>query len=50
MKKNKKNIKIKDLLSNQKGMALLTTLIFVFILQPELFTRQMLALKKHYGI
>lgn len=32
MIKNKKNIKIKDLLSNQKGMALLTTLIFVFVL------------------
>ncbi|MBA7495633.1 hypothetical protein ES702_06222 [subsurface metagenome] len=33
-KKNKKiiNNKIRDLLSNQKGMALLTTLIFVFIL------------------
>ena len=28
----KKNIKIKNLISNQKGMALLTTLIFVFIL------------------
>lgn len=32
MKDNKKNNKIKNLLSNQKGMALLTTLIFVFIL------------------
>ena len=32
MKENKKNNKIKVLLSNQKGMALLTTLIFVFIL------------------
>lgn len=33
MKKRKiKNEKIKNLLSNQKGMALLTTLIFVFIL------------------
>jgi len=32
MKKNKKNNKIKNLLTNQKGMALLTTLIFVFIL------------------
>lgn len=32
IKKNIKNDKIKNLLSNQKGMALLTTLIFVFIL------------------
>ena len=32
MRKNKKNYRIKNLLSNQKGMALLTTLIFVFIL------------------
>ena len=32
MKENKKNNKIKVPLSNQKGMALLTTLIFVFIL------------------
>jgi len=32
MKENKKNNKIKNLLTNQKGMALLTTLIFVFIL------------------
>ena len=32
MKKNKKNNTMKDMLSNQKGMALLTTLIFVFIL------------------
>jgi hypothetical protein len=32
MIKNKKNYRIKNLLSNQKGMALLTTLIFVFIL------------------
>jgi len=32
MKGNKRNNKIKNLLSNQKGMALLTTLIFVFIL------------------
>ena len=32
MKENKKNNKIKVSLSNQKGMALLTTLIFVFIL------------------
>lgn len=32
MKENKKNNKINNLLSNQKGMALLTTLIFVFIL------------------
>ncbi len=32
MRKNKKNYRIKNLFSNQKGMALLTTLIFVFIL------------------
>ena len=32
IKKNIKNDKTKNLLSNQKGMALLTTLIFVFIL------------------
>ena len=32
MKGNKKNNKIINLLSNQKGMALITTLIFVFIL------------------
>jgi len=32
IKKNIKNDEIKNLLSNQKGMALLTTLIFVFIL------------------
>jgi len=32
MIKNKKNIKIKDLLSNQKGMALITTLIFISII------------------
>lgn len=32
MRQNKKNYRIKNLLSNQKGMALLTTLIFVFIL------------------
>jgi len=32
MKKNDKNYRIKYLLTNQKGMALLTTLIFVFIL------------------
>lgn len=32
MKENKKNNKIKVPLSNQKGMALLTTLIFVFVL------------------
>jgi len=32
IKKNIKNDKIKNLLSNQKGIALLTTLIFVFIL------------------
>ncbi len=32
MKENKKNNKIKDLLSNQKGMALIATLIFIFIL------------------
>jgi len=32
IKKNIKNNKIKNLLSNQKGIALLTTLIFVFIL------------------
>jgi len=32
MRKNKKNYRIKNLLSNQKGMALLTTLIFVFVL------------------
>jgi hypothetical protein len=32
MKGNKRNNKIKNLLSNQKGMALITTLIFVFIL------------------
>lgn len=32
MRKNKKNYRIKNLLSNNKGMALLTTLIFVFIL------------------
>jgi len=32
MRKNKKNYRIKNLLTNQKGMALLTTLIFVFIL------------------
>jgi hypothetical protein len=31
-KNNKKNNKLKNLLSNQKGMALLTTLIFVFLL------------------
>ena len=32
MEENKKNNKLKNILSNQKGMALLTTLIFVFIL------------------
>jgi len=32
MRKNKKNYRIKNIFSNQKGMALLTTLIFVFIL------------------
>lgn len=32
MKGNKRNSKIKNLLSNQKGMALITTLIFVFVL------------------
>ena len=32
MRKNKKNYRIKNLFSNQKGMALLTTLIFVFVL------------------
>ena len=32
MKGNKRNNKIKNLLSNQKGMALITTLIFVFVL------------------
>ena len=32
MKGNKRNNKIKYLLSNQKGMALITTLIFVFVL------------------
>jgi len=32
MKENQKNYKIKNILTNQKGMALLTTLIFVFIL------------------
>ena len=32
MKKNYKNNRIKNLITNQKGMALLTTLIFVFIL------------------
>jgi len=32
MKKNSKNSKIINIFSNQKGMALLTTLIFVFIL------------------
>lgn len=32
MRQNKKNYRIKNLLPNQKGMALLTTLIFVFIL------------------
>ena len=32
MKENKKNYKIKNILLNQKGMVLLTTLIFVFIL------------------
>ncbi|PKP55757.1 hypothetical protein CVT91_14810 [Candidatus Atribacteria bacterium HGW-Atribacteria-1] len=32
MKKNDKNYRIKYLLTNQKGMALLTTLIFVFVL------------------
>ncbi len=32
MKGNKRNNKIKNILSNQKGMALLTTLIFVFVL------------------
>jgi len=32
MRKNKKNNKIKYSFSNQKGMALLTTLIFVFVL------------------
>jgi len=32
MKKNNKNYRIKNVLLNQKGMALLTTLIFVFIL------------------
>jgi len=32
MKENKKNDKLKNLLSNKNGMALLTTLIFVFIL------------------
>ena len=32
IKKNNKNYRIKNVLLNQKGMALLTTLIFVFIL------------------
>jgi len=32
MGKNKKNYRINNLFSNQKGMALLTTLIFVFVL------------------
>lgn len=32
MKENKKNSKLKDLIFNQKGMALLTTLIFTFVL------------------
>jgi len=32
MKENKKNNKLKGLISNQKGMALLTTLIFTFVL------------------
>lgn len=32
MRENKKNNKLKNILSDQKGMALLTTLIFVFIL------------------
>ena len=32
MRENKKNNKLKNIFSNQKGMALLTTLIFVFIL------------------
>ena len=32
MKENKKNNKLKNLLTSQKGMALLTTLIFTFIL------------------
>jgi len=32
MKETKKNNKLKNILSNQKGMALLTTLIFVFVL------------------
>ena len=32
MKKNNKNNRIKNILINQKGMALLTTLIFIFIL------------------
>jgi hypothetical protein len=32
MKENKKNNKLKNLLTSQKGMALLTTLIFVFVL------------------
>jgi len=32
MKENQKNYKIKNILSNEKGMALLTTLIFIFIL------------------
>jgi len=57
MRRNKKNYRIKNLLSNQKGMALLTTLIFVFILvtlyneiQRELYFWQMLVLKKLYGI